>query len=58
MSAGSDECTYTFKMPKDGEYDVYAYCEIDNMKVLSQTYPVNASGVKTNKSLKITKIYG
>lgn len=48
--------SYTFKMPENAEYDVYAYCEIDNMKILSQTYPLKVSGVKTNASLDITKL--
>lgn len=35
--------TYYFQVPQDAEYDIYAYCQIDNMKVSSPTYHLSAS---------------
>lgn len=56
MNMGTEGGTYTFKIPKDAEYDVYAYFEIDNMNIFSPTYPLRVSAVKTNKSLEISKL--
>lgn len=35
--------TYHFQIPQDAEYDIYAYCKIDNIVVNSATYHLSAS---------------
>ena len=56
MEMGETGASYTFSLPEDAEYEVYAYCEIDNMKILSQTVPLKVSSIRTDTSLNITKL--